>query len=211
LKGAEGQHFTVSKEDAWNRARDWAIIFAQKFDDAQYHKQIVNRILEPFMHIDVLVTATEWTNFLALRDHEAAEPHIQILAHEIRKARQESEPKLLRRDEWHLPYVTDQDKKDLQLEDQLKVSVARSSRVSYSNHEGKVPSLTEDLVQYERLVGSTPIHASPAEHQATPDIILAGKRWMQPWFHGNLVGWKQYRKSLPNENILDKDVDFGAE
>lgn len=210
----DGDHdwyrFHGNKEAAWREARDFAIKIARGFHNAEYHKQVVNRLLEPFMHIDVLVTATEWTNFMALRDHEAAEPHIQILAREIKKARDASTPKLLKRDEWHLPYVIDGEDDLLTLEQKLMVSVARCSRVSYSNHEGKISTLAEDHAQYERLLGASPIHASPAEHQATPDIILAGKRWMQPWFHGNFVGWKQYRKSLPNENILDADVDFGV-
>ena len=205
-----GAPINMSRELAWETARDQAIVFAEAFNQSGYHKQVVNRLLEPFMHIDVLVTSTEWTNFMALRDHEAAEPHIRMLAQEIKEARMSSLPKLLHRDEWHLPYVGDEENL-YSLEDKLVVSVARCSRVSYSNHEGKVSTFTEDKTQYDRLVGSSPIHASPAEHQATPDIILAGKRWMEPWFHGNFVGWKQYRKSLPSENILDADVDFGVE
>ncbi len=40
----------MSKEEAWLAARDEAVKFAMAFDKAGYHKQIVNRILEPFSH-----------------------------------------------------------------------------------------------------------------------------------------------------------------
>lgn len=49
----------VSNENAWLAARDQAIEAARAFTKAGYHKQIVNRLLEPFAHINVVVTATE--------------------------------------------------------------------------------------------------------------------------------------------------------
>ncbi len=52
----------------------------------------------------------------------------------------------------------------------IKLSVARCARVSYLTHEGKPPNVDDDLKLYDRLVGSVPLHASPAEHQATPDL-----------------------------------------
>jgi hypothetical protein len=51
---------------------------------------------------------------------------------------------------------------------------------------------------YGRLVGSVPLHASPCEHQASPDERL-GIRWRHPGLHGNLQGYCQHRKALPNE------------
>jgi hypothetical protein len=70
------------------------------------HKQIVNRLLEPFSHITVLVSATEWGNFLELRDHGDAEPHIQMLAQEIRKCLERTDDiQDLEPGEWHMPFV----------------------------------------------------------------------------------------------------------
>ena len=52
----------------------------------------------------------------------------------------------------------------------------------------------------ETKAGSQPIHASPAEHQATPDRYDLGEaRFDWPEAHGNLLGWIQYRKTLPGE------------
>ena len=83
---------------------------ARAYDDAGYHKQVVNRILEPFAHINVLVTATEWDNFFELRDHKDADPSIKALAVALKEAFAESTPQLLQPGEWHLPFITDADR-----------------------------------------------------------------------------------------------------
>lgn len=44
------------------------------------HKQNVNRLLEPFMWHEAVITSTEWVNFLQLRDHDDADPAIHGLA-----------------------------------------------------------------------------------------------------------------------------------
>ena len=83
-----------------------------------------------------------------------------------------------------------------------RVSVARCARVSYLSYEtGRLATIRENLALYERLVGSQPLHASPAEHQCTPDILIDERQWEHPELHGNLIGWVQFRKSLPGENI----------
>ena len=61
-------------------------------------------------------------------------------------------------------------------------------------------TVEEDLALYERLVVSKPLHASPAEHQATPDICHEGA-WENADKHGNFRGWIQYRKTLLNEFV----------
>lgn len=192
---------SVPRETAWLRARDVALMAAAQFQKAGYHKQIVNRLLEPFMHIDVLITATEWSNFFALRDHEAAEPHIQVLAREVRLAQRESIPVPLYYGEWHLPYVRYKDRDILDFAETtgqsfqdllLKVSTARCARISYAPFDGDA-SIESELRRYDLLVGSHPMHASPAEHQATP--MMPGQEHLQ----GNLRGWVQYRKTLQGE------------
>ena len=106
--------------------------------------------------------------------------------------------------------------------DLRKVSVARCARVSYLTHELKKPAPEADLKLYAQLVGGWPIHASPAEHQATPDEYEDGPRrdglvvaddgsrwrsvygWRRPELHGNFVGWVQYRKTMAGEDGRDK-------
>lgn len=208
-------------KEAWLEAMESAIDFAEAFNKAGYHKQIVNRLLEPFSHINVVVTATEWDNFYALRRHEDAQPEIKVLADAMWDAQQASTPHLLALGQWHLPYVTEADydtlntapdetlQTDSDISQVIKLSVARCARVSYLTHDGKAPNVSDDLKLYDRLVGSVPLHASPCEHQATPDrwdvfLFMPGgsfSRWDDPASHGNLRGWKQYRKTLPNESV----------
>jgi hypothetical protein len=191
----------LSAEQAWMLARDNAIKIAEAYDRAGYHKQVVNRLLEPFAHINVLVTATEWDNFFELRDHEDAQPEIKALAVALKAAFSDSEPEMLQPGEWHLPYVTEDEKYWLDLETLKRISVARCARTSYLTHEGKAPIINKDLSLYSDLVGARPLHASPAEHQATPDQKAANMdAWVYPGLHGNLVGWIQNRK------IIERDI-----
>lgn len=215
-----------TREEAWLEARDRAIEVAEAFHKAGYHKQIVNRILEPFSHISVVMTTTDIDNFFWLRRHEDAQPEIKILADNMYYALNASTPTQLGYGEWHLPYVTDQDRakvfdltaihdKDADIdpwtEMLIKISVARCARVSYLTHDGQYPDIHKDMALYERLVGSEPLHASPAEHQARPDEPIYGEHtilWGKPWLHGNLTGYQQYRKMLPGEHYTNQgDVD----
>jgi hypothetical protein len=83
----------------------------------------------------------------------------------------------------------------------IMLSTARCARVSYSMRDGKPPDINQDLQLYERLVGSVPLHASPAEHQATPD-----EHCLKPELHGNFRGWIQYRKTLSGECVREEAV-----
>ena len=158
------------------------------------HKQVVNRILEPFQHIHVVVTATDWDNFFQLRAHDDAQPEIRELALQMRAAMNASTPVPMQFLDWHLPYIQAHECQ-LHATDVLrKCSAARCARVSYLTHDGATPSIEKDLELFERLVGSVPIHASPTEHQATP------AKWLTN-LHGNFRGWVQHRKLIENRAI----------
>lgn len=165
---------------------------AEILSDLEVHKQYANRILEPFSHITVVCTATNYSNFFALRLHTAAQPEICELARQMWNAYSSNKPNKLKCGEWHLPFIEEDEAFESQ-EQMIKSSVARCARVSYLNHEGKTPTHDEDAKLYERLVGSAPIHASPAEHQ--------GQATETQHYSGNFRGWLQYRKTLANENI----------
>jgi hypothetical protein len=196
---AGGFNRSCSREERWLKARDFAVDAAQDFAEAGYHKQIVNRLLEPFAHIQVVVTSTEWSNFFALRDHPDAEPHIRVLAQQMKKALNTSTPQELQWGQWHLPYVWDTERVKHDLDDSLKLSVARCARVSYMTHDGRKPDATEDFKLADRLLSSVPLHASPAEHQA--QAMTLGWHEEADWLRGNFSrGWIQYRKTLPEES-----------
>lgn len=173
------------------------------------HKQWANRPLEWFGFIDLILTSTHWSNFDGLRDHSDAQPEIRWLAQAIIEARNNNTPKLLKVGEWHLPFVTDNEKESLKgrsfhrpgddaLDVLLKLSTARCARVSYKPFDGD-DTVEKEMERYLKLVGSVPVHASPTEHQATPDTyIYPNHGFAYPEKHGNFYGWKQYRKYIPN-------------
>lgn len=188
----------------WGRAAMLAADSAEYMMEQGAHKQVVNRILEPFQHIHVIVTATEWDNFFALRCHEDAQPEIHHLAVMMREAMAASVPKLVGEGDWHLPYVTTEERAELghELSEDwcgvtprlIQMSAARCARVSYMTHDGQAPSMEKDLALFDRLVGGEPIHASPIEHQATPSAGSGDPESWETTYTGNFHGWVQFRK-----------------
>jgi hypothetical protein len=89
---------------AWLDARTQMVRMCNEFDKLQIHKQWANRVLEPWMHITVLVTGTEWGNFFNLRAHPDAHPDFQALAYRVLEMHEESKPKELNWGQWHLPF-----------------------------------------------------------------------------------------------------------
>ena len=177
----EGFDLLASKEH-WLSAMESATHYAKMLSDFGLHKQHVNRILEPFQLIEVLVTATEWDNFFDLRCHEDAQPEIHHLACLMLNAMFYSTP--VER-EMHIPFIDDDFAKPVQR------SVARCARVSYTLRDGTT-SIEKDLELYDRLVGSKPLHASPAEHQA---FAMRSDDFIK-----NFRGWEQYRLTLEGLN-----------
>ena len=197
----------------WRLARYPAVAAAFIAYKIGLHKQIANRICEPWAHITVLVTSTEYRNFFNLRLHKDAQPEIRILAEKMADKMAKSDPTWLMPGEWHLPFVThgDVNNPTLTPSNLIALSVARCARTSYLTHDKQSPSREQDLALYDRLVGSTPLHASPAEHQASPDNLLIDVASTHDWrynqacwaathLHGNFNGWIQFRKTLPDEN-----------
>ena len=157
------------------------------------HKQVVNRLLEPFQTMKVIITATEWNNFWYLRDHEDAQPEIQKLARVMRGAYDYSKPEQLSFDMWHLPYVTtkietSESGKDQQtywldehtqisLEDAIKISCSCAAQVSYRKLD---TSLEKAKDIYSKLVESEPVHASAFEHVAKPMKVDKWPEYISP-------------------------------
>lgn len=180
-------------EDQWFRLMDRALDAASIMEDHGAAKEIVNRIIEPWAHCNVVVTSTEWSNFFKLRLHGDAQNEMRILAQAMKTALDESTPTYLHHDEWHTPFLFDDE--DMPMHLRKKVSAARCARVSYLTHEGKTPSIEADLALYDRLITSEPAHASPVEHIATPDVSTKGG-WENRHLHGNFTGYQQWRKVL---------------
>lgn len=200
FKDFENQDLPMTREEAWLAARDTAANIAEMYMNAGYHKQNPNRLLEPFSWIDTLITATQWQNFLWLRQHHAAEPHLRDLANLVAEAMQYCTLQHLELGEWHLPYITEEEKRLYHIDVLKKLSAARCARISYKPFNGE-SSIEAELNRYNLLVTDERVHASPLEHQATPDIpcMWDESEWENPSLHGNLTGWIQARKLIPNE------------
>lgn len=172
--------------------------FAWAMSKVGAHKQIVNRIVEPWCNIKVVATATEWDNFFYLRNHADAQPEIHKLALCMYDNYLHSVPKLLKKGEWHLPYVdgytviSDDDtpfkETDIRLSQALKLSASLCAQTSYRKAD---ESVQKALSMYDRLVESKPVHASPFEHQGTPSPKKTDRS-------GNFLGWTQYRQIIPD-------------
>lgn len=177
---------------AWLDARDSAVARAKDLHAIGVHKQLANRLLEPFQWYTVIISATEWSNFFALRCHPDAQPEIRRIAVLMREAMADSTPAEIDWNDWHLPLVPDL--ADLRgagysVESIKKISAGRCARVSYLTHHGERDP-EADIALCERLVSSG--HMSPLEHVATPTDDQER--------NGNFVGWRQMRRDVPNES-----------
>lgn len=179
-------------QKVWLWARYIPVVFHYFGEKIGIHKEVINRMLEPWLMVDIIVTATEWNNFLKLRMNEAAQPEIRYAAEEIDMLLKREVPIKLSVGQWHLPFVSPQEKK-LDIETQKKISAARCARVSYSLFDGSKSDIQSDLKLCERLSSSG--HWSPFEHAAMAmDMDTRA---------GNFIGWKQYRKEFENESGND--------
>lgn len=210
-------------EYLWMSARDRAIQSSRELQALNLHKQITNRVTEPWMIMKTVISGTEWANFFWLRDHPDAQPEIAVLALKMREAYKASTPELLYPGEWHVPYITtyrdprtltrhylDQDQKYLTTEQARIISASCCAQVSYRKSD---TSYEKAEKIYRQLIESEPVHASPVEHQATPMdldtyVNYEPETWERGVTHvsangslwsGNLRGWIQHRKLIPNE------------
>lgn len=184
-RGMQANGEIIEKQRAkqlWLAAAESAATYAEQMMLLGLHKQVANRILEPYQWMHVICSGTEFDNFYELRDHDDAEPNIRLLAQMMKTAEDNSTPRALRPGEWHLPYMK---LDDPQTETALKASAARCARVSYLTHDGKVPSLEKDLALFDQLAGGIPLHASPLEHQA--------QCMDDTTFYRNFRGWYPFR------------------
>lgn len=220
----------MDERDAWFAERCWrdalgdSIQAVKDLLTVNCAKEIVNRLLEPFMWVEGVISSTSWDNFLVLRASDEngeteAQHEIQVLADLIRDVLAQSTPQRLQTGQWHLPYHDPERDKDLSEEQQRRVCVARLARATtYANT--KEYSHKRDLRLFDRLV-KPPIHASPLEHiaQATrPSKVVneiacwAEEQGFRPhvigrvdndhvWIaekSGNFDGWRQFREVVEN-------------
>ena len=207
----------------WHESAKFQASFAQEFSDHGLHKQVVNRILEPFQLMKTVVTSTEFENFFWLRKHEDAQPEIKELAERMYEQLEWNKLLTVELDvgDWHTPYYEAgywfkehqdtlgwYDKNGVSLEDALAISSSCCAQVSYRLLDD---SIEKARMIYQRLVESEPVHASPFEHCASPmkytEFCDIENGWEDGVTHmdkdgnmwsGNFQSYIQYRQLIPN-------------
>jgi thymidylate synthase ThyX len=192
---------TIEARKVWLLAADQATATADHLAYLDVHKQLVNRIIEPWSWITVIISATEWGNFFSQRCHPDAQPEIRHIAEMMQSAMAKHVAHPLGPSAWHVPYLDIDDQVNIADRPETdifqKVSTARCARVSYLTHDGKI-DVDKDLELYDRLATANPPHASPFEHVATPledpDVWCGNFRGFCQWRHQAIHG--QHMKAV---------------
>ena len=214
-------------EEYWGMSAESASQFAQSFSDAGYHKQVANRLVEPYQYMNTIISMTDTDNFWHLRLHKDADPTFVNLTECMYNAYNQSDPDLVTDGDYHLPFIQKMrfendsmnvryfvEGEEVSLETAIKVSISVCCQVSYRKSD---LSIEKAIKIYDMLVTMSPIHASPLEHIAKPftddewnvrtkinnEIREEGLLGVNALYCGNFRGWEQYRKSVPFENITD--------
>lgn len=227
MKAKEALEPDIAKraERLWDAAIHASILYSSEMANLGLHKQIANRPVELGMTMKTVISGTEWNNLWHLRAHEDAQPEFAALAKAMRTEYANSAPVLLNPGEWHLPYIDTyraapgsalryfgQDGQKLSLEDARIISASCCAQVSYRKSDDNIDKARKI---YKQLIESTPAHASPVEHQATPmPTRYATGEYSRDWpegishqdrdgnyWSGNFKGWIQFRKLISNEQL----------
>jgi thymidylate synthase ThyX len=192
----EGREAADARE-VWMHARVEAVRAARALAALGVHKQLANRLIEPFAWTTVVVTATEWENYFNLRISSLAQPEIRLVSEAMKAAMDTSKPRTLHVGEWHLPYIQDGESEG----PLAMISAARCARVSYLTQDGR-RDIEADLRLAESL--ATNRHMSPFEHVAR---VASPHVFDNPEFTGNFrFPWVQLRKTMAGEDVAPKEV-----
>lgn len=217
----------LKAQSIWDALRRNAVSGVRQLQapDVDLHKQLANRVTEPWMFITVICTSTSFTNWFRLRHHKDAQPEIKWVAEDMLPKYRASTPQKLLEGDWHLPYVTGVDHAQLIEEgfgiEKLKaISAGRVARVSYLTHDGKRDP-EADIGLGLRLGTQNPPHMSPLEHvaqaltlddwngRALEEMMRAKNNGepFNPMKLGNFTAWLQFRKEFQNEHGFDFNIE----
>lgn len=152
-----------TKEMYWSLCAKVASDMAEQMSNAGYHKQIVNRLLEPFQMMKTVLTATEFDNFFWLRLDPDAQPEIQELAKCMYEAMSLSKPQVMVDGQWHTPYVgfdsgtyyLEEGKEVLTQQDAIAISASCCAQVSYRSLN---TNYDKAMTIYEKLLSGGKPH-----------------------------------------------------
>lgn len=190
----------------WKQSAQNAALAAECLMESGLHKQVANRVLEPYMWTRGVITATKdgFDSFFALRCHEDAQPEIRALADEMKEKYNQSVPIELGSGDWHMPYYDsghnmsgcwlDNDSSETsRLVDAVKISTSCVAQVSYRKLDDSIEKANKiyDMLNLpsDGVFSENPPHFSPAEHCAMAFNGGIGGNF-------NTSNFFQYRKML---------------
>jgi thymidylate synthase ThyX len=206
----EGNQLAEAKA-LWAEAGMNAVASAAGLMRAGVHKQIANRVTEPFQTMKTIVTSTEWDNWYWLRNHTDAQPEIHELARVMFAEQFSNHSIVLKPGEWHVPYISRRmstevcmgyfvNDEEVTLSEAKIISASCCAQVSYRKSDD---SMEKANMIFDRLINSVPCHASPIEHQATPmnpelewEYGATHMRQDGTYWSNNFRGWIQHRALL---------------
>ncbi|MCX8008411.1 MAG: FAD-dependent thymidylate synthase [Patescibacteria group bacterium] len=206
---------TEKAKEIWKKASEAAIQYAEELNKLNIHKQIVNRLLEPFCWQTSVITGMResFIHMIDQRIHPDAQPEFRELAIKIREAIMNSQPK---EKVVHLPYILPEEE-EFSTSLRAIISVARCARVSYTPFNAESPDIEEDVGLFGRLISADPPHLSPFEHVAIVNEREIGCQ--RNYF--NLTGFVSFRWLLERYGVgfdyehifdnLENGYNFNAE
>ena len=192
----------------WKMSAGFACLAHSMMEKANIHKEVANRILEPYVWVEETLTIEHdaLLEIAALRIHPDAQEDIRKVVEEMMYEVENSTPLILDENQWHVPYVIrqvngnitykDNDGKNLTLDEAIICSAARCARSSYANHDNSTTTYQNDQGLANKLIGSTPMHLSPFEHQARPFLNTEEKYEYSSNFRHFFQQRKAIEKSL---------------
>lgn len=200
----------LTGEEAENAKKQWVAAFENAASSAlgmkTVHKEIVNRLLEPFCYVTVIATAVNWSNFFKQRIEHAAQDSMQELAICMYEALKNSTPV---NTFVHAPYVNDnvslekycsecldpvicsRGKIDVEkIPEQIYYSVGRAAGASFERQNDTDHTYEKKLATGKRCLEDQ--HWTPWEHVA---VAYGG---LPSYDYGPGSQWLSFRGILKN-------------
>jgi hypothetical protein len=210
MQGGEEVDHPDWARSAWLSAADDVVYAAKELETCGVHKGWANRVLEPFKWQTMVLSATDWSNFFALRNSPEAQPEFEIIAKKMQRQYERCNPTVLeidRPEQWHRPYVTPAEIKsssaNLSILDWNYISVGRCARVSTLTQDGKRDLRADIVLARDKLQANG--HTSPFEHVARPFTM---NEWgmivdLQQSIHFSRYNGTVYADSMPDPEHCD--------
>jgi thymidylate synthase ThyX len=169
----------TSARISWEYGRYSAKLTHFLLEKSGLHKQYTNRVLEPYLYADGVISSTEWDNLLKLRIAPDAQPDFDELAKQLKNGLSNNKPTTLLYGQWHLPYISEE-------EINCTKFAARCARVSYGFQDSF--DIEKDIKRANKLLSGYNLHLSPFEQVAKPASYYDNT--------ANYKGWRQLRDMI---------------